>query len=61
MKHDEFIRQVQHRARLSSRGDAELATRATLTTYMVYVAIALAPWLAFLTARPRVHRQEAVQ
>ncbi len=29
-------------------------------TYVVYVGIALAPWLAFLTARPRVHRQEAV-
>lgn len=32
MKHDEFIGQVQHRAHLSSRGDAELATRATLET-----------------------------
>ncbi len=32
MKHDEFIGQVQHRARLSSRGDAEIATRATLET-----------------------------
>jgi uncharacterized protein (DUF2267 family) len=32
MKHDEFIGQVQHHARLSSRGDAEVATRATLTT-----------------------------
>src|SRR6266581_826330 len=32
MKHDEFIGQVQHRARLSSRGDAERATRATLET-----------------------------
>ncbi len=32
MKHDEFIGQVQHRARLSSRGDAEMATRATLET-----------------------------
>ncbi len=30
MKHDEFIGQVQHRARLSSRGEAERATRATL-------------------------------
>ena len=29
-------------------------------TYVVYVAIALAPWLAFLTTRPGVHRQEAV-
>ncbi len=33
----------------------------TWATYLVYMAIALAPWLAFLTARPRVHRQEAVQ
>ncbi len=32
MKHDEFIGQVQYRARLSSRGDAERATRATLET-----------------------------
>ncbi|MBE9005757.1 DUF2267 domain-containing protein [Fortiea sp. LEGE XX443] len=32
MKHDEFIGQVQHRAHLSYRGDAELATRATLET-----------------------------
>lgn len=32
MKHDEFIGQVQHRARMSSRGEAERATRATLET-----------------------------
>ncbi|MBD2678066.1 MULTISPECIES: DUF2267 domain-containing protein [Nostoc] len=32
MQHDEFIGQVQNRAHLSSRGDAELATRATLET-----------------------------
>lgn len=32
MQHDEFIGQVQARARLSSRGDAERATRATLET-----------------------------
>jgi uncharacterized protein (DUF2267 family) len=32
MKHDEFIGQVQHHARLSSRGAAERATRATLET-----------------------------
>ena len=32
MIHDEFIGQVQHRARLSSRGEAERATRATLET-----------------------------
>ncbi len=32
MKHDELIGQVQHRARLGSRGQAERATRATLET-----------------------------
>lgn len=32
MKHDEFIGQVQHCARLSSRGAAERATRATFET-----------------------------
>lgn len=32
MDHDEFIGQVQHRARLDSRGAAEAATRATLET-----------------------------
>ncbi|MCX9190941.1 DUF2267 domain-containing protein [Carbonactinospora thermoautotrophica] len=32
MQHDEFIGQVQSRAKLSSRGDAERATRAVLET-----------------------------
>ncbi|AOS63148.1 DUF2267 domain-containing protein [Actinoalloteichus hymeniacidonis] len=32
MRHDEFIGQVQARARLSSRGEAEAATRAALET-----------------------------
>jgi uncharacterized protein (DUF2267 family) len=32
MQHDEFIGLVQNRARLSSRGDAERATRAVLET-----------------------------
>ncbi|MBE3559394.1 MAG: DUF2267 domain-containing protein [Ktedonobacteraceae bacterium] len=32
MKHDEFIGQVQNRAKLPSRGDAERAVRATLET-----------------------------
>lgn len=32
MRHDEFIGQVQHLARLPSRGEAERATRATLET-----------------------------
>src|SRR5438132_1907027 len=32
LRYDEFIGQVQHRARLSSRAEAERATRATLET-----------------------------
>nr|BFE99991.1 hypothetical protein GCM10020241_16670 [Streptoalloteichus tenebrarius] len=32
MRHDELIGQVQNRARLGSRGDAERAVRATLET-----------------------------
>jgi uncharacterized protein (DUF2267 family) len=32
MQHDEFVGQVQNRAKLPSRGDAEGATRATLET-----------------------------
>lgn len=32
VKHDEFIGHVQHRARMSSRGEAERATKATLET-----------------------------
>jgi uncharacterized protein (DUF2267 family) len=32
MDHDHFIGQVQHRARLASRGEAEAAVRATLET-----------------------------
>ncbi len=32
MKHDEFIGQVQHRARVASRGEAERAAQATLQT-----------------------------
>lgn len=32
MQHDQFIGQVQHLAHLPSRGDAEVATRATLET-----------------------------
>ena len=38
MEHDEFIGQVQHRARLGSRGDAERATRATLETLAERIA-----------------------
>jgi hypothetical protein len=32
MEHDHLIGQVQHRARLASRGEAEVAVRATLQT-----------------------------
>lgn len=32
MRHDEFIGEVQHRAKLPSRGDAERVTRVTLET-----------------------------
>lgn len=32
MNHDEFVGQVQHRAHLPSRGDAELIIRATFET-----------------------------
>jgi len=38
MEHDEFIGQVQHRARLGSRGEAERATRATLETLAERIA-----------------------
>ena len=33
MTHDEFVGEVQNRARLSSRGDAQRAIRATLETF----------------------------
>jgi uncharacterized protein (DUF2267 family) len=46
MQHDEFIGQVQARARLSSRGDAERATRATLETLGERVPEGLADNLA---------------
>lgn len=38
MKHNEFIGQVQHHARLSSCGAAERATSATLETLAVHLA-----------------------
>lgn len=38
MDHDQFIGQVQQRARLGSRGDAERATRATLETLAERIA-----------------------
>ena len=46
MQHDEFIGQVQSRARLSSRGDAERACRATLETLGERVPEGLADNLA---------------
>lgn len=46
MQHDEFIGQVQNRARLSSRGEAEKACRATLETLGERVPEGLADNLA---------------
>ncbi|HEX2317053.1 MAG TPA: DUF2267 domain-containing protein [Thermomonospora sp.] len=46
MKHDEFIGLVQNRARLSSRGEAERACRATLETLGERVPEGLADKLA---------------
>lgn len=46
MQHDEFIGQVQARARLSSRGAAETATRATLETLAERIQATVADHLA---------------
>lgn len=46
MQHDEFIGQVQQRARLASRGEAERATRAVLTTLAQRLAGGAADHLA---------------
>lgn len=46
MQHDDFIDQVQHRAQLPSRSDAERATRATLETLSERVSAGLATNLA---------------
>lgn len=46
MDHDEFIGQVQSRARLASRGEAERATRATLETLAERIADGAAQNLA---------------
>jgi len=46
MQHDEFIGQVQARARLSSRGAAETATRATLETLAERIQAPMADNLA---------------
>lgn len=46
MQHDDFIGQVQNRARLPSRGDAERASRATLETLAERVPEGLADNLA---------------
>lgn len=46
MRHDEFIGQVQARAKLGSRGEAERATRATLETLAERLPSGLAQNLA---------------
>lgn len=46
MQHDQFIGQVQNRARLDSRGAAEQATRATLETLAARIPDGLAENLA---------------
>ena len=46
MEHDEFVGQVQNRARLGSRGDAERAIRATLETLAERIADGTAQNLA---------------
>lgn len=46
MDHDELIGQVQHRARLASRGEAERAVRATLETLAERIADGAADNLA---------------
>lgn len=64
MKHDEFVGQVQHRAHLSSRGDAETIIRATFETLgerlqpqaAAHVAAQLPPELGrHLQNRPFAH------
>lgn len=46
MQHDEFLGEVQTRARLSSRGEAERATRATLQTLAEHLTGGAATTLA---------------
>ena len=46
MKHDEFVGQLQHRAHLRSRGEAETAIRATLETLADRIPPATAHHLA---------------
>lgn len=46
MQHDEFIGQVQHRAQLPSRGDAERMARGTLETLGERIPEQLAAHLA---------------
>jgi len=46
MKHDEFVGQLQHRAHLASRGEAEAAIRATLSTLADRIPQATAHHLA---------------
>lgn len=44
MRHDEFIGEVQHRAKLPSRGDAERATRITLETFRPLGSVQRQDW-----------------
>jgi len=46
MKHDEFVGQLQHRAHLGSRGEAEAAIRATLESLANRIPLANAHHLA---------------
>jgi uncharacterized protein (DUF2267 family) len=60
MQHDEFIGQVQARAQLSSRGDAERATRAVLETLRERIPAATAANLgAQLPQEIGLHLQSA--
>lgn len=59
MKHDEFVGQLQHRAHLASRGEAETAIRATLETLADRIpqatAFHLAAQLPLEIAQPLLH------
>lgn len=59
MQHDEFIGQVQARAKLSSRGDAERATRITLETLRQRIPQGLANKLAAQLPAEIGHHLEA--
>lgn len=59
MQHDEFIGQVQAKAKLSSRGDAERATRVTLETLRQRIPQGLANNLAAQLPQEIGHHLEA--